>query len=78
MTAFLALLRRDLLVARREAGPLLVAFGLQWKSCIEPNRIHDAWRELPHWRSESTQKFHPDDRLLEYLRFDASSFGNLL
>ena len=57
---------------------LLVAFGLQWKSCIEPNRIHNDWRQVPHWRAEATQEFQPGDRLLEYLRFDASPFGNLL
>jgi len=65
-------LRRVFLLA------LLVAFGLQWQSCIEPNRMHSDWREVPHWRTPSTQEFHPDDPLIRYQRFEAPAFGNVL
>lgn len=57
---------------------LVIAFGLQWKSCIEPNRMNDDWREHAHWRTPSSQHFHPDDRLVRYQQFHSAPFANAL
>ncbi len=51
---------------------------LHWPALSDPYRIHDNWRQSPHWINPERQQFQENDLILEYARFNTSPFSNFL
>ena len=51
---------------------------IHWPVLSKPHRMHDSWRQVPHWTVAEKQQFHPDDLLIRYARFNTAPFADFL
>jgi energy-converting hydrogenase Eha subunit A len=70
------MIRKDILFAFILA--VLVGVFLHWPAFQQSDRMHENWRQSPHWTSPHTQQFQPDDLLIRYAQFNTSPFSNWL
>lgn len=54
------------------------ALYLHWPALKDPVRLHEDWRQSPHWLPSDQQNFQEDDPLIKYAKLNTSILINAI